>query len=136
VKFVVYGTPRPQGSMRAFFRPGMKHAVITSDNAKLKPWRQQITETAIALGITPVEGPIVLVMDFFFTRPKSAKKRVGMTVKPDSDKLARGCLDALTGVAYRDDSQVVDVHARKHYGEPERVEIHLVSPQPHQGEIF
>lgn len=38
-----------------------------------------------------------------------------MTVKPDTDKLIRSTLDALTGVAYDDDSQVVNISACKIY---------------------
>jgi Holliday junction resolvase RusA-like endonuclease len=36
--------------------------------------------------------------------------------KPDLDKLARCVLDALTGVVYADDSQVVGINASKCYG--------------------
>lgn len=33
-----------------------------------------------------------------------------MAVKPDADNLGKFLLDALTGVAFEDDSQVVDLH--------------------------
>ncbi len=64
-------------------------------------------------------------MDFYFERPKSAslKSRPGMTVKPDGDKLVRAVFDAMTGTVVTDDAQFVDIHARKFYGIPERVEI-------------
>lgn len=126
IKFTVHGKPAPQGSMRAFHRPGMKHAVITSDNKKLKPWRQEISGMAQNQGAVASLGPMVVTLDFYFSRPKSAKKRNGMTVKPDVDKLARAVLDALTGIIFHDDSQVVHLTARKHYELPERVEIQVV----------
>lgn len=125
IMFTVYGTPKPQGSMRAFYKAGMKRAVITSDNKKLKPWRQEITATAMALGVPILDGPIAIELEFYLARPKSAKKRVYPTVKPDIDKLARGCLDAITGVLIRDDAQVVSLVTLKHYGDVERVEIRL-----------
>lgn len=37
--------------------------------------------------------------------------------KPDGDKLLRAVLDALTGVAWVDDSQVTDARARKRLAE-------------------
>ena len=123
--FTVYGTPKPQGSMRAFMRPGMKHPVLTTDNKKLKPWRQEVTGAALAQNFQQLEGPVSITLDFHFTRPKSAKKRNGMTVKPDIDKLQRSIFDSLTGVLFRDDAQIVRVVARKHYSDPERVEIQV-----------
>lgn len=127
INFTVYGTPRPQGSTRAFWKPGMQRAVITTDNKKLKPWRQQISDTAVSLNaqMFPRETPVEVTMNFYFMRPKSAKKRLGMTVKPDGDKLVRAIFDAITGVLIEDDSQVVEFHARKHYGGPERAEIQV-----------
>lgn len=123
----VYGRPQPQGSSRAFYVKSLGRSVVTSANKNLKPWRQQITETALTLGAPCVEGPVRMEVDFYFARPKSAKKRVGMTTKPDVDKLLRAIFDSLTGVLFKDDSQVVDAHPRKFYGDPERVEIR-VSP--------
>ncbi len=37
---------------------------------------------------------------------------------PDLDKLCRACLDSLTGIVWRDDSQVVRLEANKDYGAP------------------
>ena len=70
-------------------------------------------------------------------------------VRPDVLKIARGIEDALTGVIYRDDSQIVDEHLMKRYGEPARVEIiveevtddvllgdGVVQTQPDQDSLF
>ncbi|MCR4339570.1 MAG: RusA family crossover junction endodeoxyribonuclease [Gemmatimonadaceae bacterium] len=49
------------------------------------------------------------------------------TTKPDADKLTRALLDALTGVAYVDDSQVVHLGIRKEWaltGPGTRVEVY------------
>lgn len=48
--------------------------------------------------------------------PKSAPKRVTMetdTHKPDPDNIAKSVLDALNGVAWEDDAQVVALNVRK-----------------------
>lgn len=47
--------------------------------------------------------------------------------KPDSTKLVRAVEDALTGVLWGDDAQVVDQHVFKRYGVPERAEIEVRS---------
>ena len=49
---------------------------------------------------------------FWFARPK---KPSNPYPRGDCDKYVRGCLDALTGILYRDDSQVVAIAATKHY---------------------
>ena len=45
------------------------------------------------------------------------------TVKPDVDKLSRSVLDALTGIVWVDDAQVVDKTVRKRYAETDRMEV-------------
>ncbi len=124
ISFTVYGKPVPQGSSKAFYVKSLGRSVITTDNKKLKPWRQQVTDTAMAVQAEaiPDRRPVSIGLRFYFARPKSAKKRVGMIVKPDIDKLVRSILDALTGVLFQDDSQVVSVVAEKFYGDVERVE--------------
>ena len=50
------------------------------------------------------------------------------TRKPDTDNIAKICLDALNGVAYEDDSQVTVLLVLKKWSERERVEIVLETP--------
>jgi Holliday junction resolvase RusA-like endonuclease len=72
------------------------------------------------------ETPLCVRLDFILARPASLPKRCAWPVKkPDSDKLARGVLDALTGAVFADDSQVVQLVVAKQYGGPERVEIRI-----------
>ena len=129
--FVAYVRAEPQGSTKAFMNKG--RPIITSDNEKMKPYRHDVTQLALEamsrLGlVAPIAAkaePVRMMLDFYFQRPKSVK-RAGMTVKPDLDKIIRSTTDALTGIVYVDDSQVVEVSARKHYGVPERVEVSIV----------
>ena len=130
IAFVVLGTPVPQGSMKGFIPKGWNRPILTSDNSKTKPWKQQISGTAAALNVAGFERdiPVCVDIDFYFLRPASAKKRKGMTVKPDKDKLERAVYDALTGILFADDAQVVDGRVRKLYaaqGEPARAEIRI-----------
>jgi Holliday junction resolvase RusA-like endonuclease len=126
-RLTVFGRPQPQGSSRVFFVKKLGRSVITSANKNLKPWRQQISETAMTLRAPVVDGPIAMGLRFYFQRPKSApKSRIYPTVKPDTDKLIRAILDSLTGILYRDDAQVVCFdHVQKLYDDCERVEIEV-----------
>lgn len=45
--------------------------------------------------------------------------------KPDIDNIVKAVLDALNKVAYRDDTQVVELQVRKQYSERPRLEICL-----------
>lgn len=128
IEFTVHGTPQPQGSSRSFIPKGWKRAVITSDNKTLKPWRQDVAQMAAeamakqAAGIQPnvhtgpFEGPVRLEVHFYFARPKSLKKSViQKTTKPDVDKLARSVADSLSGIVFKDDSQIVRLIASKQF---------------------
>lgn len=134
ISFVVFGEAQPQGSARAFVPRGWKRPIITSDNPALKSWRQLVAEAAShALASMPpadrallLEG-VRLSIAFYLPRPKSLPKRLtAHTKKPDIDKLVRSCCDSLSSIVFRDDSQVCQLVAAKHYaaeGQPPRVEI-------------
>lgn len=47
------------------------------------------------------------------------------TVRPDTTKLIRGVEDALTGIVWVDDGQIVNQTAQKRYGDRPRVEIRV-----------
>lgn len=121
IRFTVYGIPRPQGSKRH-----VGNGVMVESSKALKPWRQEVSLMAISLraDMFPAHVPVELTLNFYFTKAKSAK-RPAMTTKPDGSKLLRAIEDALTGILFHDDSQVVESHVRKHYGGPPRVEIEL-----------
>jgi len=135
VTFKVYGHPEPQGSTRAFVPKGWTRPIITSANKKQKPWRQEVTRTAIEamekFAIIKRPAPVYIEMRFYVTKPKSKPKKVIFhTTKPDLDKLARAVSDSLTGIVYEDDSQITAALIEKNYGVPERVEIVITNYEP------
>ena len=123
IQFWVHGVPAPKGSARAFFVKNLGRSVITNANAKTKPWEQAIRAAAIESGCTPELGAVTVEAEFYFPRPKGHFGARGLkdsaprenTKKPDVDKLVRALLDALTGQAFVDDAQVIQVTGRKHY---------------------
>ena len=70
----------------------------------------------------------------YFPIPKSTskKKRDEMerglilpTKKPDTDNIAKAILDALNGLAYYDDAQVVHLEVQKRYSNEPRAEVFI-----------
>jgi len=120
----VKGVPVPQGSTRAFVPKSgrmMGRPVITTTAKGLAAWRTLVALRAQEFNdpAFPIEGPVSLKLRFFLPRPKSEPKRRATFPdrKPDLDKCARGVLDALTGICYRDDAQVVFLEAYKFWAQ-------------------
>lgn len=85
----------------------------------------------------PIEGPLKISVEVVVAPPASmSKKKTGQalsgmhkpTTKPDLDNVVKSIADALNGVAYVDDKQIVEISARKHYGTADltRVVVSLV----------
>lgn len=134
ISFTVFCKPEPQGSVRAFTPKGWTRPILTSDNKDLKSFRQELAGAALRARtkadhfdvMFPKHEPVELHLACYFNRPPSApKKRACHVVKPDLSKLVRAIEDALTGIIYTDDAQIVCIHASKHYGSPERVSLEV-----------
>ena len=81
----------------------------------------------------PDDAPLAVTIKAYFKIPKSASKRraalmrqdaIRPTKKPDCDNICKIVLDALNGLAYKDDAAVVAADVEKHYapdGEPKVV---------------
>ncbi len=128
MNFTIYERPQPQGSSKAFVIAGK--ARITSTNAKMKPFRSEVTRCVLwemserGWEMIGKHVPVRLMVDFYFLKPPSVSaKRTQCVVAPDVDKLLRCISDSLTGAAYHDDAQVVEIIGRKLYGLQEKVEI-------------
>lgn len=116
--FFVPGRPVPQGSKVAFRhnRTG-KPMMMEGNRERLNQWRALVAMYARQAGLKPTLYPVRLFVHFYFERPQRHRQKglVHMPTRPDLDKLTRAVFDALTGVAYRDDSQVVEAHVFKRY---------------------
>lgn len=132
ISFTVYCKPEPQGSIRAFTPKGWTRPVLTSDNKGLKSFRQEVAKAAIEERsrngdcglIFGKHEPVELRVAFFLRKPPSvSRKRSRPVVKPDLSKLVRSTEDALTGIIYPDDAQIVSIVSAKDYADIERVEV-------------
>jgi crossover junction endodeoxyribonuclease RusA len=117
IRFTVYGKPEPKGSTRSFQHAATGRVVTTADAKGLKLWAYTVRSAAQERAGVLLEGPVRLELGFFLTRPRSVsvRKRPYPTAKPDLDKLTRAVKDALTGVLWQDDAQVVLLIAQKVY---------------------
>jgi Holliday junction resolvase RusA-like endonuclease len=120
IEFRADGIPVPQGSMKV-----INGRVLHSQGSALAVWRSTIAWSAKQAGAIPIADPIQMTLVFIMPRPKTVKREFP-SVAPDLDKLIRAALDALTGVAYLDDGQVVEIHAHKIYGSSPGLEIRLL----------
>ena len=105
--FFVPGVPATKGSwkvMRGKLRP---------DNEREKPWALAVAWSAKAARVVQADGAVRVEIACYFPRPK--KPTNPFPSRNDVDKLARSTLDALTGIAWADDQQVVELEVRKAY---------------------
>jgi crossover junction endodeoxyribonuclease RusA len=117
ISFRVDGQPIPQGSMKV-----INGHIIHSQGSALAAWRSAIALSAKAAGARPTHEAVSMTLVFIMNKPRTVT-RLDPTVPPDLDKLVRAALDALTAIAYKDDSQVIEIRAVKVYGESPGVEV-------------
>jgi Holliday junction resolvase RusA-like endonuclease len=120
--FTVFGQPVPQGRPRAFRRGRF---LGFYDPPRSRSWKQEVRlQTRPFRPARPIQGPLAMEVHFILYRPKSLPRRLVHHVrKPDLDNFIKAVKDALKGLIYRDDSQIVRLSASKAYGDPPRVEL-------------
>ena len=152
--FRVFGEAHAKGSMQSFafhvkdasgqplYRNGkaVLRSIVTHDNPNTKHWQHVIAQSASdAIRARNVSGDgepwrvltgaARVSVAFYLPRPVSLPKKYLANVKGlDIDKMARLILDALKGLAYDDDRQVVELIAGKYYaasGEPAHVDVRV-----------
>ena len=114
--FFVSGHPKPKGSWTPLRTRDGKIKFRHASN-KTARWCVDAKEQVAILWKGPIlEGPIFVDLLFLLPRQKTVSRPYPTgRYCGDLDKLARGVLDAMTGVVYVDDSQVVDLPVKKRY---------------------
>ena len=124
VNIALDGPARGKGRPRATVRNG--HATVYTDDKTVK-YEAQLRFAAMQAmaGRPPTAQPVALLMTVRFavpvawSRKKTAAALLGHvrpTVKPDADNTLK-LTDALNGIVWLDDKQVVDARVRKIYAE-------------------
>ena len=75
----------------------------------------------------PIEGPVMVSLFFNIKRPKSHYTKVSQRltksapahhiVMPDIDNYEKFVLDCMSGIVYKDDTQVIQIFAAKNYAD-------------------
>lgn len=126
---VIDGEPVPQG------RPRFGHG-RAYDPPKSRKYKEKVKRVAESEGPeSPVTCPVRLTISIYRTPPKSWSRRkkaqayagwIRPTTKPDISNVLKGIEDALTGVWYEDDSQIVEYGTiGKWYAEEPRVYVQM-----------
>ena len=135
VRFTVIGQPQGKQRPRTIRLKNGKSCTYTPENTvlyenliKSEYWRQ-VGNVRFDNGDF-ISARIVA----FYGIPASASKKkqfemmsgkIRPTKKPDTDNVLKVICDALNGIAYKDDAQIVHARVSKYYSDNPRVEIYL-----------
>jgi Holliday junction resolvase RusA-like endonuclease len=135
IRFEVIGDPVAKGRARSrIVKPKSKSQFVSHYTPKKTVAGENKIATAGALAMISHEiqaGPLELTVDAYFKIPASWPKakradalagRIRPTSKPDWDNIGKLASDALNGVVWLDDSQIVSASTQKFYaGDPSTV---------------
>jgi Holliday junction resolvase RusA-like endonuclease len=137
IHFQVEGDPKGKGRPR-FSRVGNFTKVYT-DKKTLTYEAMIATFAKQAIGATePLKTPVTVFLYVRLPIPQSyPKKRREACLsgvekpckKPDIDNIAKTYLDAMNGVIFVDDTQVIDLHVKKLYSEKAGVDVMVMEAQ-------
>jgi len=130
--FEVPGPFATKGSTLAFrdYHNGKIRTKTDSKHGKTFTAAVQWAAKQARVPMIPKGRGVTLSVVYSFSRPKGRDRwRVDPCVRPDVDKLCRALMDALTGIAYHDDGQVVALSVRKIYAPVVRARV-IVMAEP------
>lgn len=127
IEFVFLTEPKPIQSVR-FCRFGERvRTYQPKSNIEWKNFIRLSASKQIPENWEPLEGAIGIKVDFVFSPLRSFSKKTTAAIfagykvfketKPDlCDNLLKGLCDALSGICWRDDSQICKVESEKYFG--------------------
>lgn len=131
VYFIVEGRVQPKQRPKVYRNKytGKAHAITPRQTVE---YEDKVKASYIDAEGIKFEGAVEMVVNIYVEIPKnvSKKKRAEMllnerpiTKTGDIDNLFKAISDALNGLAYDDDSQIVDGYIHKYYSEQAKAEI-------------
>lgn len=122
--------PTPQLRPRVSSRGGY---VRVYDPPKVKQFKRVLRSLAVnQYTRPPLIGPLSVSLTFYRPVQKSISQsereqrltnRSKPVVKPDTDNYIKSTLDALNGVLWHDDAQIVKIEAEKKYSDHPRITV-------------
>lgn len=139
VEFFVPGKRIATAGSKTAFRTVGGQMVYRHASKFTKPWMDTVKMFALGAFTGDIQkGPLGLIIWFQMLRPKGhygTGRNAGIlkesapkypTTKPDLSKCVRAIEDALTGIVWKDDSQVVYLQTGKMYAEKTGAHIVIV----------
>jgi Holliday junction resolvase RusA-like endonuclease len=130
IRFFVPGIPKPGGSKTAYTNKKTGKPIVTDSAGKAnKDWRAVVALAGSEVFKYPLNVPVRLEIIFWMPRPKNhygTGRNAGVLKPnapswhdkiPDGLKLRRTIEDALTGIAWMDDAQIVIGAEEKRYAD-------------------
>lgn len=130
VDFTIDGKPQGKGRPRlSYGRIKTPEQTVIYENYIKLLYRSQVKEY--------FEGPIKMIINCYYPIAKSDSKKKKEqklsgsirphNIKPDADNVIKAICDALNGIAYHDDTQIVELAASKNFSDKARVEVTIES---------
>lgn len=129
ITFTVPGDPVPQPRPRVSTAGGFARAYVPK-NHPIHAYRQAVAVAARAAGVVQATGPVSIIIDAVFARPKSHMNKGGVKPKapalprPDVDNISKGVLDALK-IVMGDDTNVGRLLVEKTWGTEGRTTVRI-----------
>ncbi len=130
VQFTIDGRPQGKGRPRlSYGRIKTPDQTVMYENYIKLLYRSSIK--------TYFEGPIKLIIKAYYPIAKSDSKKKKeqklngdirpYNIKPDIDNVVKVICDALNEIAYKDDTQIVELGTSKYFSDKPRVEVTIES---------
>lgn len=137
ILIIVEGEPVGKGRARTVVRGnGRKAFAQHYTPEKTRDYEQAVADEArkAMAGREPIAGPCLLELSLVCSVPASWSKKMRAQAlageiypakKPDMDNVVKAICDSFNAIVWEDDVQVVDLVARKRYGENPHVEARI-----------
>jgi len=129
ITFSVPGNPVPQPRTKVCVRNNKPHGYVEKKHP-IHAYRQAVALAARAAGVVEADGPVSVIVDAVFARPKSHLNKSGVKPtapalpRPDVDNLGKAVLDALQEVM-GDDTNVSRLLVEKSWGTEGRTTVRI-----------
>lgn len=133
IMFTIPGEPTGQGRPRFSTSGGFAKAYDPAKSRNYKAFTRLVAlQTAKKINWECCEAPVSVTIKAYLGIPSSATKKfkaaamdmaVYPTKKPDVDNIFKSVTDALSGIIYKDDKQIVRSTITKNYSDLPRVEV-------------
>ena len=131
IEFTIFGEAKGKGRPR--FRNMGKYVKPYTDETTTN-YENLVKLSFINSGCEPYMNGEALIceLSIYQSIPKSTSKKkkqqmiaheIYPTKKPDIDNIVKSILDGLNKIAFKDDTQIIELHCYKYYGEEPRVEV-------------